>query len=89
MSILILAEHEAGALRPATLSVVAAAQAIGGDVDVLVAGQNAADVANAAAQVAGVSKVLHCDDAHFGYHSGGVRRYVYSPHLCGQCNGNR
>jgi len=65
MSILILAEHEGGALRPATLSVVAAAQAIGGDVDVLVAGQNAADVATAASQVAGVNKVLHCDDAAY------------------------
>jgi len=65
MSILILAEHEAGALRPATLSVVAAAQAIGGDVEVLVAGQNAADVATAASQLDGVAKVLHCDDAAY------------------------
>ena len=65
MSILILAEHEAGALRPATLSVVAAAKAIGGDVHLLVAGHNAADVASSAATIDGVSKVLHCDDAAY------------------------
>ncbi len=65
MSILILAEHEGGALRPATLSVVAAAKAIGGDVDLLVAGLNAGDVATAAGQIDGVSKVLHCDDAAY------------------------
>jgi len=65
MSILILAEHEAGALRPATLNVVTAAKAIGGDIAVLVAGQNVADVAEAASKVDGVSKVLHCDDAAY------------------------
>jgi len=62
MSILILAEHEGGALRPATLSVVAAAKAIGGDIDLLIAGHNASAVAEAAGKVEGVSKVLHCDD---------------------------
>jgi electron transfer flavoprotein alpha subunit len=65
MSILILAEHEAGALRPATLSVVAAAKAIGGDIHLLVAGHNAGDVASSAANIDGVSKVLHCDDAAY------------------------
>ncbi len=65
MSILILAEHEGGALRPATLNVVAAAKAIGGDITVLVAGHNAGDVATAAGQIDGVSKVLHCDDAAY------------------------
>lgn len=65
MSILILAEHEAGALRPATLNVIAAAKAIGGDIDLLVAGHNAGGVAEAAAKVDGVSKVLHCDDAAY------------------------
>lgn len=65
MSILILAEHEGGALRPATLSVVAAAKAIGGDITVLVAGHNAGDVASSAGQIEGVSKVLHADDAAY------------------------
>ena len=65
MSILILAEHEGGALRPATLSVIAAAKAIGGDIDLLVAGNNAGDVATAAGQIDGVAKVLHCDDAAY------------------------
>lgn len=65
MSILILAEHEAGALRPASLNVVAAAKAIGGDITVLVAGHNASAVAEAAAKVDSVNKVLHCDDAAY------------------------
>ena len=65
MSILILAEHEAGALRPATMNVVAAAKAIGGDISLLVAGHNASAVAEAAANVDGVAKVLHCDDAAY------------------------
>ena len=59
MSTLILAEHEDGALRPATLNVVSAASQLGGDVTLLVAGQGTEAVANAAASVAGVSKVLH------------------------------
>ena len=65
MSTLILAEHEAGDLRPATLSVVAAAAAIGNDVTLLVAGSNCAAVGEKAAAVAGVSKVLVADDAAY------------------------
>ncbi len=65
MSILILAEHEAGALRPATLSVVAAAKVVGADVDLLVAGSNVSAVAEAAAKLDGVTRVLHCDDAAY------------------------
>jgi len=65
MSTLVVAEHEAGALRPATLSVIAAAKAIGNDVTVLLAGQGAGDVATAAAAVDGVSRVLHADDAAY------------------------
>ena len=65
MSILILAEHEGGALRPATLNVVTAAKEIGGDVHVLVAGKDAAAVADKAAKVAGVDKVLLADDAAY------------------------
>ena len=65
MSILILAEHEGGSLRPATLNVVTAAKEIGGDVHVLVAGKDAAAVADKAAKVAGVDKVLLADDAAY------------------------
>lgn len=61
MTILVLAEHDNTVLKPATLSVVAAAQAIGGDVEILVAGSGCRAVAEAAAKVAGVSKV-HCAD---------------------------
>ncbi|NBB83535.1 MAG: electron transfer flavoprotein subunit alpha/FixB family protein [Alphaproteobacteria bacterium] len=62
MSILILAEHDNAALRPSTLNTVAAAAAIGGDIHVLVAGSGSAAVAEAAAKVAGVARVLHADD---------------------------
>ncbi len=65
MSILILVEHEAGELRPATLNVVTAAQAIGGDVDLLVAGSDVAGVAQKAAAIAGVARVLVADDAAY------------------------
>ena len=65
MSTLILAEHEAGALRPATLNVVAAASQVGNDVTLLVAGSGTDAVAQAAAGVAGVNKVLHADDAAY------------------------
>jgi len=65
MSTLILAEHEAGELRPATLNVVSAAVAIGGDVDILVAGNDASGVAEKASKIAGVSKVLYADNAAY------------------------
>ena len=63
MPILVIAEHDHGTLKPATLNTVAAAQAIGGDVHVLVAGHDAAAAAQAAARIAGVAKVLHADGA--------------------------
>ena len=63
MSILVIAEHDNKALNGATLNVVAAAQKIGGDITVLVAGSGAQAVADAAAKVAGVSKVLLADNA--------------------------
>jgi electron transfer flavoprotein alpha subunit len=65
MSILVIAEHDNKALNAATLNVVAAAQKIGGDITVLVAGSGAQAVADQAAQVAGVSKVLLADDAAY------------------------
>ena len=63
MSALVIAEHDHGTLKPATLNTVTAAQACGGDVHVLIAGANAAGAAQAAAQIAGVAKVLHADGA--------------------------
>ncbi|MCO8098676.1 FAD-binding protein [Acinetobacter indicus] len=65
MSILVIAEHDNKALNGATLNVVAAAQKIGGDITVLVAGSGAQSVADQAAKVAGVSKVLLADDAAY------------------------
>ncbi len=62
-NILVVAEHEHGTLRPATLNTVAAAQLCGAEVHVLVAGHNAAAAAQAAAGIAGVAKVLHADGA--------------------------
>lgn len=63
MANLVIAEHDHGSLKAATLNVISAATAIGGDVHVLVAGHNASAAAAAAAQVAGVSKVLLADSA--------------------------
>ncbi|WP_179992660.1 MULTISPECIES: FAD-binding protein [unclassified Acinetobacter] len=65
MSILVIAEHDNKALNAATLNVVAAAQKIGGDITVLVAGSGAQAVADQAAKVAGISKVLLADDAAY------------------------
>lgn len=61
MSILVIAEHDHKEINPATLNTIAAAKAIGGDIDVLIAGTNAQDAASAAASIEGVSKVLHAD----------------------------
>lgn len=63
MSALVIAEHDNNTLKPATLNTISAARACGGEVHVLVAGHNAAAAAQAAAAVAGVSQVLHADDA--------------------------
>ena len=63
MPILVLAEHDNARLKSATLNAVAAAAKIGGDIHVLVAGKGAQPVADAAARVAGVTKVLLADAA--------------------------
>ncbi|MDO1496587.1 electron transfer flavoprotein subunit alpha/FixB family protein [Pseudomonas putida] len=65
MTILVIAEHTNAALAPATLNTVAAAAKIGGDIHLLVAGQNAGAVAEAAAKIAGVSKLLVADNAAY------------------------
>ena len=67
MTILVIAEHNNATLNAATLNTVAAAQAIGGDIAVLVAGAGCSAVADAAAKVAGVSKVLLADNAAYGH----------------------
>jgi electron transfer flavoprotein alpha subunit len=61
MTTLVIAEHDNASLKPATLNTVTAASQCGGDVHVLVAGHNAGAAAAAAAQIAGVAKVLHID----------------------------
>ena len=68
MKNLIIAEHDNTVLKAATLNTIAAATRIGGDIHVLVAGSNCAAVAQAAAAVAGVAKVLHADAAHHETH---------------------
>jgi electron transfer flavoprotein alpha subunit len=61
MTILVIAEHDHASLKPATLNTVTAAKACGGDVHVLVAGADAAQAGKAAAQIAGIAKVLVAD----------------------------
>ncbi|MEO1310380.1 MAG: electron transfer flavoprotein subunit alpha/FixB family protein [Pseudomonadota bacterium] len=62
MAVLVIAEHDNTSLSDTTHKTVSAAQAIGGDVDILVAGAGAEGVADAAAKISGVRKVLHADD---------------------------
>lgn len=64
MSVLIIAEHDNHKLNPATLHAISAAQQLG-EVHVLVAGHQAATVAEQAKQVAGVNKVLLADAPHY------------------------
>jgi len=67
MSILLVADHDNEELKPVTRVVLAAAGEIGGDVDLLVAGENCSAVAEAAAKLPGVNKVLHADHAAYGH----------------------
>ena len=62
MSILILCDHENGQLSPVTLNAVSAASQIGGEMHLLVAGDQNGNVAKAAASIAGIAKVLVADD---------------------------
>jgi electron transfer flavoprotein alpha subunit len=64
MAVLLLAEHDNKTLAPATAKALAAAKEFGGDVDILVAGENARAVADTAAKLAGVRKVLLADAPH-------------------------
>ncbi len=67
MAVLVYAEHDNSSIKGATLNTVAAAKAIGGDIHVLVAGSNCQAAAAAAAQIAGVSKVLVADNAAYSH----------------------
>jgi electron transfer flavoprotein alpha subunit len=67
MPTLVIAEHDNAHIRGATLNTVTAAAACGGDVHVLVAGHNAGEAAKAAAQIAGVAKVIHADGEQFAH----------------------
>jgi len=67
MAVLILAKHDNAHLNDATAKTVTAAKALGGDITVLVAGENAGAVAEAAAKLDGVKKVIHVEGAAYGH----------------------
>jgi len=67
MATLLLAEHADGVLKDATAKALTAAAALGGEVDILVAGHDARAAADAAAQLAGVRKVRLADDAAYAH----------------------
>jgi electron transfer flavoprotein alpha subunit len=64
MAVLLVAEHDNNTLAPATAKALAAAEKFGGDIDILVAGEGAGGVAEAAAKLNGVRKVLLADAPH-------------------------
>ena len=65
MSILILCDHENEQLNPVTLNTITAAKQIGGDIDLLVAGDTSGNVVKSAASIANVNKVLAANDKNF------------------------
>ena len=67
MAILLVAEHDNAAMKPATLHAVTAAQKIGGEIHLLVAGSGCKAAADAGAKLPGVAKVLLCDDAAYAH----------------------
>ncbi|MDP2262214.1 MAG: FAD-binding protein [Hydrogenophaga sp.] len=67
MTALVIAEHDNAVLKGATLNTVTAALQCGGEVHVLIAGHNASGAAAAAAQVAGVTKVIHADAEYLAH----------------------
>jgi electron transfer flavoprotein alpha subunit len=68
MSNLVIVEHDNNVVATATLNAITAAQQIGGEIDLLVAGENCQSVADSAAQIAGISKVKVADNAIYGHH---------------------
>lgn len=85
MTALVIAEHDNASIKPATLNTVTAALACGADVHVLVAGDNAAGAAQAAARIAGVSKVVHADGASL---KDGLAESLAAQVLAAQADGN-
>ena len=67
MTILVIAEHDNNGIKPAVLNTVTAAKALGDDIHVLVAGQQCSGAADAAAKMAGVTKVLVADADHYAH----------------------
>ena len=67
MTALVIAEHDNASIKGATLNTVAAAAQCGGEVHVLIAGYNAGPAAAAAAQIAGVAKVIHADAEYLAH----------------------
>ena len=67
MTNLVIADHDNASLRPATLSAVTAAQQIGGEIHILIAGENCAGAAAEAAKIAGVTKVRVADGASYAH----------------------
>ena len=67
MSILVIAEHDNAQLNIATLNSITAAQQIGGDIHVLVAGESCQNVAEEASKIAEVSKVIIADNSAYGH----------------------
>jgi len=67
MAILVIAEHDNDAVKPALLNTIAAASEIGGDIHILVAGSQCSAAAEMASHIAGVAKVLVADAAHYAH----------------------
>ena len=69
MTCLVIVEHDNAAIKSATLNAVTAAAEVGGDIHLLVAGNACAAVAEAAAKIAGVTKILLVDAPHYADHA--------------------
>jgi len=67
MAVLIIAEHDNAAIKPAVLNTAAAAKEIGGDIDIVVAGHQCAPAAQSATGIPGVRKILMADAPHYGH----------------------
>ncbi len=67
-NILVIAEHDHATLKTATLNTVSAAQSIGGEIHMLVAGNHCAGAAAASAKIPGIAKVLQVDAGHYAHH---------------------
>ena len=66
MAVLVIADHTNATLSDAVAKTITAAQALGGDIDILVAGEDAGGAAGEASKLSGVRKILHADDPVYG-----------------------